>query len=111
MSTQDSKLWLEYDLNMLKFVVELQISNHGTFPLEQLMDKVGLLDRGDSYPGLTPWDVTEACDDSLKINLSYSLMILCWTRMKTSMTTISKSLSAGCKIRIARGASVKSKEK
>ncbi len=66
------------DLNMLKLVVELQVSHNGTFPLDALMDKVGLLDRGDSYAYLTPWKVTEglrrlAEDDSI-LFLSNSLL-------------------------------------
>ena len=60
MSTQIPDIWRDYDLMMLKFAVELQISNNGTFPLDQLLDKVGLLDRGDSYTGLTPWKLTES---------------------------------------------------
>lgn len=53
-------LWLTTDLKMLQIVVELQVNHNGTFSLEKLMDKVGLLDRGDSYTGLTPWMVTES---------------------------------------------------
>jgi|HubBroStandDraft_6_1064221.scaffolds.fasta_scaffold06914_3 hypothetical protein len=52
-------LWLT-DLPMLQIVVKLQVSSHGTFSLDQLMDRVGLLDHGDSYTGLTPWGVTES---------------------------------------------------
>jgi hypothetical protein len=53
-------LWLTTDLKMLQLVVELQVNHNGTFSLEELIDKVGLLDRGDSYTGLTPWMVTES---------------------------------------------------
>jgi hypothetical protein len=52
-------LWLT-DLKMLQIVVELQASHNGDFPLDKLMDKVGLLDHGDSYTSLTPWIVTES---------------------------------------------------
>jgi hypothetical protein len=52
-------IWRRYDLPILKYVVELQISNNGTFLLDLLMDKVGLLDHGDYYPGLTPWMLAE----------------------------------------------------
>jgi hypothetical protein len=70
-------IWDE-DLNMLKLVVELQVSHNGTFPLDMLMDKVGLLDRGDSYLHLTPWKVTESlrrlAEDGTIILLSNSLL-------------------------------------
>jgi hypothetical protein len=52
-------LW-QTDLKMLQLVVELQARHNGTFPLDALMDMVGLLDRGDSYTGLAPWIVTES---------------------------------------------------
>lgn len=53
-------IWGTTDLKMLQVVVELQISNNGSFSLDKLMDKIGLLGRGDSYTGLTPWMVTES---------------------------------------------------
>jgi hypothetical protein len=50
-------LWGTTDLRMLQLVVELHVRNVGDFPLDQLMDRVGLLDRGDPPSSFGPWSV------------------------------------------------------